>query len=105
MNVIRDLLVDAAAEGLISAAPASRVRQGRAGQGQPVHVGIAVDLGTALAVGERLLPAQEALMVIVAVFTGRRWGEVCGMRTASLRLQPAGPPRAVMTAPCGPSPR
>jgi hypothetical protein len=46
-----------------------------------VRVGVAVDLGTVVAVGERL-PAQEALMVIVAGFTG--------MRTGYLRLQPAG---------------
>jgi integrase len=88
MSVIRDLLQDAAAEGLIPAAPAPRVRQRRAGQGQPARVGVAVDLGTVLAVGERL-PAQEALMVIVAAFTEMRWGEVCGMRTSSLHLQPA----------------
>src|SRR6185437_13805938 len=89
MSVIRDLLADAAVEGLIPVVPASRVRRRRAGQGQPVRVGVAVDLGTVAAVGERL-PAQEALMVIVAAFTGMRWGEVCGMRTGYLRLQPAG---------------
>ena len=80
MSVIRDLLMDAAAEGLILAAPASRVRQRRVGQGQPVRVGVAVDLGTVLALGQRL-PEQERLMAVVAVFTGMRWGEVCGMRT------------------------
>jgi len=89
MSVIRDLLVDAAAEGLIAAAPAARVRQRRAGQGRPVRVGVAVDVRTVLAVGERL-PTQEALMVVVAAFTGMRWGEVCAMRTGALRLQPAG---------------
>ena len=85
MSVIHDLLVDAAAEGLIAAAPAARVRQRRAGQGRPLRVGVAVGLRTVLAVGERL-PAQEALMVIVAAFTGMRWGEVCAMRTGTLRL-------------------
>jgi hypothetical protein len=44
-------------------------------------VGVAVDVRTVLAVGERL-PAQGALMVIVAAFTG--------MRTGALRLQPTG---------------
>ena len=83
MSVIRDLLVDAVAEGLIAAAPSARVRQRRAGQGRPVRVGVAVDLRTVLPVGERL-------MVIVAAFTGMRWGEVCAMRTGALRLQPVG---------------
>ena len=85
MAVIRDLLMDAADEGLIAVAPASRVRRRRAGQGQPVRAGIAVDLGTVVAIAKRL-PAQESLMVIVAGFTGMRWGEVCGMRTGYLRL-------------------
>ena len=89
MAVIRDLLEDAAGEGLIAVAPSSRVRRRRAGQGQPVRAGIAVDLGTVVAIAQRL-PAQESLMVVVAGFTGMRWGEVCGMRTAYLRLQPAG---------------
>ncbi|MBR7828873.1 hypothetical protein KDK95_21365 [Actinospica sp. MGRD01-02] len=65
------------------------VRRRRAGQGQPVRAGIAVDLRTVMAVARRL-PAQESLMVVVAGFTGMRWGEVCGMRTGYLRLQPAG---------------
>jgi len=44
MSVIRDLLADAATQGLILVAPASRVRRRRAGQGRPVRVGVAVDL-------------------------------------------------------------
>ena len=44
-------------------------------------MGIAVDLGTVVAIAQRL-PAQEPLMVVVAGFTG--------MRTGYLRLQPAG---------------
>ena len=89
MAVIRDLLEDAADAGLIAVAPSSRVRRRRAGQGQPVRAGIAVDLGTVVAIAQRL-PAQESLMVVVAGFTGMRWGEVCGMRTTYLRLQPPG---------------
>ena len=58
MSVIRDLLADASVEGLIPVAPVSRVRRRRAGQGRPVRVGVAVDLATVAAVGERL-PAQE----------------------------------------------
>ena len=89
MSVIRDLLEDAADEGLIAVAPVARVRRRRAGQGQPVRAGIAVDLRTVMAIAQRL-PAQESLMVLVAGFTGMRWGEVCGMRTGYLRLHPAG---------------
>jgi len=86
MAVIRDLLVDAAAQGLISAAPAGGIRQRRGG---PVRAGVAAEIGTVLAIRGRL-PAQEALMTLTAVFTGMRWGEACGMRTGALRLQPAG---------------
>ena len=70
MAVIRDLLVDAATEGLIAVAPAGGIRQRRAGRGQPVRAGVAAELGTVLAVCGRL-PAQEALMALTAVFTGR----------------------------------
>jgi hypothetical protein len=42
MSVIRDLLEVAAGKGLIAAPPRTfRVRQRRAGQGQPVRVGVA----------------------------------------------------------------
>ena len=89
MAVIRDLLVDAAGEGLIMAAPTAVIRRRRAGRGGPVRCGVAAELGTVLAVHGRL-PDQESLMTLTAVFTGMRWGEVCGMRTGTLRLQPAG---------------
>jgi integrase len=57
-------------------------------------VRVAVDLRTVLAVGERL-PAQEALMAVIALFTGMRWGEVCGMRRQYLHAlgEPGGPAR------------
>ena len=92
LAVIRDLLADAAAEGVIPAAPAVRLRHRRTGAGAPVRPGIAVDLGTVFAVAERL-PAQESLMVIVALFTGMWWGEVCGMRRQHLHApgEPGGP--------------
>jgi integrase len=89
MAVIRDLLVDAAGEGLITAAPTGVIRRRRAGRAGPVRAGVAAELGTVLAVRRRL-PDQESLMALTAVFTGMRWGEVCGMRTGTLRLQPAG---------------
>ena len=89
MSVIRDLLADAADEGLIAVAPIGRIRHRRAGRGQPVRAGVAAELATVLAVCGRL-PAQEALMALTAVFTGMRWGEVCGMRRGALRVWPAG---------------
>jgi integrase len=88
MAVIRDLLVDAAAQGLIAAAPVGGIRRRGAGRGGPVRAGVAAELGTVLAVRGRL-PEQEALMALTAVYTGMRWGEVCGMRTGTLRLPPA----------------
>ena len=87
--VIRDLLVDAAIEGLIPVAPVGGIRQRRAGRGQPVRAGVAAELSTVLAVCRRL-PAQESLMALTAVFTRMRWGEVCGIRIGALRVQPAG---------------
>ena len=85
LSVIRDLLADAAAEGLIPVAPAVRLRLRRNGAGAPVRPGIAVGIDQVLAVCARL-PRQEALMALVAFFTGMRWGEVCGMRGRFLHL-------------------
>jgi integrase len=83
LSVIRDLLADAAAEGLIPVAPAVRLR--RNGAGAPIRPGIAVGCREVLAVCERL-PRPEALMALVAFFTGMRWGEVCGMDSRFLHL-------------------
>jgi integrase len=85
LSVIRDLLVDAAAEGLIPVAPAVRLRLRRNGAGAPVRPGIAVGIEEVLAVCARL-PQPEALMALIAFFTGMRWGEVCGMDSRFLHL-------------------
>jgi integrase len=85
LSVVRDLLVDAAAEGLIPSVPAVRLRSRRHGAGAPVRPGVAVGVETVPAIGARL-PEQEALMALVALFTGMRWGEVCGMRNRFLHL-------------------
>ena len=89
LSVIRDLLADAVAEGLIPSAPPLRLRHRRTGAGAPIRPGVAVGVETVLAVCA-LLPAQEALMAVVALFTGMRWGEVCGMRREHL-YAPGGP--------------
>ncbi|MBR7827941.1 tyrosine-type recombinase/integrase [Actinospica sp. MGRD01-02] len=89
MSVLRDLLGDAAAEGVIPAAPKmpGRGRSRRA----PVSVrpGRVLDLETVLRVCARL-PGQFALMVVVGAFTGMRWGEVCAMRCVFLHLPQTG---------------
>lgn len=85
MSVLRDLLADAAAEGVIQAAPVMPGR-GRT-RHTPVYVrpGRALDLPTVMRVCARLDP-QGALMVLVGVFTGMRWGEVCAMRGVFLHV-------------------
>lgn len=85
LDVLRDLLTDAAAEGLIPAAPVMPSRERHRRAPTTARIGIALDLGTVLAVCGRL-PPQGALMVITAVFTGMRWGEACAMRRTFLHL-------------------
>jgi hypothetical protein len=65
LSVVRDLLVDAAAEGLIPSVPAVRLRSRRHGAGAPVRPGVAVGVETVLAIGARL-PEQEADTVTLA---------------------------------------
>ena len=89
MSVLRDLLADAAADGIIPAAPAMPGRgRNRRGPG-PGRAGRALELEAVLEVCARLEP-QDALMVIIAAFTGMRWGEVCAMRCAFLHLPQSG---------------
>jgi integrase len=76
---IRDLLADAVSEGLIPAAPPLRLRHRCTGAGAPVRPGIVVGVEMVLAICARL-SAQEALMMLTALFTGMRWGEVCAVR-------------------------
>ena len=84
LSVVRDLLADAVSEGLIPTAPPLRLRHRRTGGGAPVRPGVVVGVETVLAICTRL-PTQEALMTLTALFTGMRWGEVCGMRRQYLR--------------------
>jgi integrase len=89
ISVLRDLLGDAAAEGMIQTAPVMPGR-GRA-RHAPVFVrpGRALELATVLRACARL-DQQSALMVLVAVFTGMRWGEVSAMRCAFLHVPEPG---------------
>ena len=85
MSVLRDLLADAAAEGVIRAAPVAPGR-GRT-RHTPVYVrpGRALELEAVLRACARLDP-QGAGRVLVGAFTGMRWGEVCAMRCAFLHV-------------------
>jgi len=85
MSVLRDLLGDAAAEGVIAAAPKMPGRGRTRHAPVSVRPGRVLDLETLLRVCARL-PGQFALMVVVGVFTGMRWGEVCAMRCVFLHL-------------------
>jgi integrase len=85
MSVLRDLLGDAAAEGVIEAAPKMPGRGRTRHAPVSVRPGRVLNLETVLRVCARL-PGQYALMVVVGVFTGMRWGEVCAMRSVFLHL-------------------
>lgn len=86
MTVVRDLLTDAAAERLIAAPPAFRTGRRRRRVPEDWRPGVVVDLTTVQAVRARL-GREESLLVLVAVFTGMRWGEACGMRRSLLTLE------------------
>ena len=88
MSVLRDLLSDAAAEGVIPAAPKMPGRGRTRHAPVSVRPGRVLELETVLRVCARL-PGQYALMVVVGAFTGMRWGEVCAMRRVFLHLPPA----------------
>ena len=85
MSVMRDLLGDAAAEGVIPAPPIMPGRGRTRHAPVSVRPGRVLELETLLRVCQRL-PGQFALMVVVGAFTGMRWGEVCAMRCAFLHL-------------------
>jgi len=89
MLLLRTILADAVADQRLSASP---VAPRRRGGGRPVgpapRKGIVTTLEKVEAIRERLKPA-DALLVLVAVFTGMRWGEVSGMRRTFLHLAPA----------------
>lgn len=87
MTVLRDLLVDAAAEHLIPAPPAFRTGRRRRRTPDDRRPGMVIDLPMLQAIRARL-PRDASLLVLTAAFTGMRWGELCGMRRAFLTLEP-----------------
>jgi integrase len=73
---------------LRAAAPAFHTGRRRRRALEDGRSGVAVDLATVRAICDRLSP-DASLLALVAVFTGMRWGEVCGMRCCLLALEPA----------------
>lgn len=88
MELLRMMMDDAQFAGLIRVTPVRAVS--RRGKKEPVkkRESIITDIATVVAIGERLSP-PEALMWLVALFTGMRWGEIIGVRRSFLDLHPA----------------
>lgn len=97
MLVFRILMADAVHDRRIEFSPVRPKRKRGKRQAPDVRTrkGIAVELEAVQAIRTRL-PAPVALMVLVAVFTGMRWGEIAGMRRSYLTLMPDAP-----GGPCG----
>lgn len=89
MILLRTMLADAVAHQRLEVSP---IRPKRRGGGKPIgsapRKGIVTTLARIEAICERLRP-QDRLMVITALFTGFRWGEVTGMRRSFLHLEKA----------------
>lgn len=95
MLVLRMLMADAVHDRRIVSSPVRphRRRGKRTAPDVRTRKGIAVELEAIQAIRARL-PRAEAIMVLVAAFTGMRWGEVAGMRRKHLALlldMPGGP--------------
>jgi integrase len=88
MVLLRMLMADAVYEARISFSPVQPKRRRGKVVASTAREGVATTLEAIQAIRARL-PAPEALMVLVAVFTGMRWGEVCGLRRSFLMLVPA----------------
>jgi integrase len=89
MSVFNRMMNDAAFERVIAFSPIAPGKRSRRNSiTRPTRSGIAVGLETVEAIRARLRP-DDALLVLVAAFTGMRWGEICGMRRSYLTLHPA----------------
>lgn len=97
MSLLRMLLDDAAYEQRLRFSPVmKRRRRGRRNpelQGRPKRPGVAISFETFLALAKRLPDCGQAgpktlLMIIIAYFTGLRWGELYGMQRKFLMLMP-----------------
>lgn len=90
MDLLRFMLDDAVHAKMLQHSPMLPRQRGR-GQREPekVRPGQVTTLAAVLAIGVRLKPG-DALMALVTLFTGMRWGEVSGMRRSFLTLEAAG---------------
>ncbi len=89
MILLRTMLADAVSDQRLDATPITPKRRGGGKAiGPAPRKGIVTTLERVEAICERLRPADR-LMVLTAVFTGFRWGEVTGMRRSFLHLTPA----------------
>lgn len=97
MLVLRMLMADAVHDRRLEFSPVRPKRKRGKRQAPDVRTrkGIAVELEAVMAIRKRL-PGPVAVMVLVAVFTGMRWGEIAGMRRSYLTLMPDAP-----GGPCG----
>lgn len=88
LELLRFMCDDAVFAGLLDMSPVQPKQ--RRGQKDPdtARKGIAIDLGTVQAIRARM-PAPEALLVLIAAFTGLRFGEAIGVRRSFLTLIPA----------------
>lgn len=86
---LRDCLEDAVHNRLILASPMPpKGRRGRrAVPAAPPREGVVIPLEQAEAIMLRLRP-DEALLVLIALFTGMRWSELAAMRRRYLTLHP-----------------
>lgn len=93
MELLRLMLGDAMASGLITATPVQPKRRRGKKAPKTTRPGVAVDLATVLALRTRLTTA-EGLLVLVTAFTGMRFGEAIGIRRSFLALHAAQAGRA-----------
>lgn len=88
MMVLRMLLEDAAYEGRIRTTPVQpRRRRGKVAV-PDARQGVAITLPALERIRARL-SRDDGLLILVAAFTGMRWGEVAGFRRSFLILMPA----------------
>lgn len=92
MLVFRMVMADAVHDRRIEFSPVRQKRRRGKRHAPDVRTrkGIAIELEALQRIRSRL-PGPEAILVLVAAFTGMRWGEVCGMRRKYLVLMPDAP--------------
>lgn len=85
MGVLRMMMADAVTARMIDFSPMlPKNRRGRRVESD-MREGVSVPIPTTLEIMSRL-PLPDALMWLIVVFTGMRWGEVAGMRRRYLTL-------------------